>query len=312
MARSVTEHNPIREPRRGNRLGIWYFRMLMALFGLRAAYVWLYPVCLYYLLFDRKGVRCAMAYVRRRFPARAPAARWLDVYRLFLSQGRMLVDRYAMAVQPDGFDFRIHGYETIRESVIERPGGFILLTSHVGNWQAVLGAMARIERPVCLLMRAEDNRAVARTFDVARALPNARVVSPEQPLSAVLEMVKLLSEGYLVSIMGDRAYDFQAAEVTFLGDTARLPCGPYSLAAAAGCPVVVLFASSPAYRRYDVHVAGVLHPRYVPGTPKRDQLRQWTQAYADMLAAYLRDHPYQCHLFHDVWAKPATKEKTPT
>ena len=159
-------------------------------------------------------------------------------------------------------------------------------------------------------MRAEDNAAVARTFDVTRALPGARIVSPEEPLGAVLEMVKLLGEGYVVSIMGDRAYDFQASEVNFLGAPARLPCGPYSLAASAGCPVVVIFASSPTYRRYDVQVAGVLRPRYVPGTPKREQMRQWTQAYADLLANYLRDHPYQCHLFHDVWAPaPPPKER---
>ena len=79
--------------KRGNRLGFWFFKTSLRAFGLRGAYGLLYVVCLYYLAFDRPAVRGAMAYIRRRFPGAGAARRLLLVYRLFINQGKNLIDR---------------------------------------------------------------------------------------------------------------------------------------------------------------------------------------------------------------------------
>ena len=42
------------ERKRGNRLGLWFFRTAIRILGLRGAYGFLYFVSLYYLVFDRE------------------------------------------------------------------------------------------------------------------------------------------------------------------------------------------------------------------------------------------------------------------
>ena len=74
--------------RRGNRLGFWFFEVLLKFLGLPGAYALLYFVCWHYLLFDRNAVLNALSYARKRFPTANFLKLRLEVYRLFVSQGR--------------------------------------------------------------------------------------------------------------------------------------------------------------------------------------------------------------------------------
>jgi len=61
----------IEAKKRGNTLGVWFFKVFLRFFGLRGAYGLLYIVCIYYVLFDRSAVSGALAYIKRRFPCSA-------------------------------------------------------------------------------------------------------------------------------------------------------------------------------------------------------------------------------------------------
>src|SRR5512146_2663162 len=126
------------ERKRGNRLGIWFFRVSVRGFGLGGAYGLLYFVCLYYLIVDRALIRETMAFVRRRFPGHSPVRRIFDVYLLFVSQGKCLIDRYAVAAGYNDIAIEIKGYDKLRQLLAEQDKGFILLTAHVGNWQLAM------------------------------------------------------------------------------------------------------------------------------------------------------------------------------
>lgn len=290
---------------RGTSFGLWWFRMLIHLLGLRAAYAWLYVVAGYYFLFDRPAIVVSIAYLKRRFPEHSRLRLRLSVYRLFLDHGRALIDRYCLAVKPELFRLRILGYEKIRDAIVAQRKGFVLLTSHVGNWQAVMVALRRMERPVCLLMRDEDNAAVRRTFRYEETFPDLRVISPEQALGGVVELMRLIESGHVVAMMGDRGYGFRTMGVSFVGDTAAFPQGPFSIAAAMDCPVVVLLSARVAPRAYDVEIADVIHPRQ-EGHTRKQQVGASLQRYADLLNDYLVKYPYQSSLFYDVWGEAAS------
>ncbi len=296
---SMTRTIPAR--RRGNRLGFWFFRTALRWTGLGGAYGLLYPVCLYYLLCDRAAVRVALSYVRRRFPGRGWIHRPLAVYRLFVSQGRNLIDRYALLSGEVPFQIEVEGRETLESLLEDRSAGLILLMSHVGNWQAILPTLRHLRRTVHLIMRPEDNWAVRKTLAVDQESPNVRVISPEQFLGGVLDALRALAEGHVVAVMGDRGYDFSTMEVQFLGSPARFPYAAFTLAAAAACPVAVLFAVPGGRRTYRICVARVFRPRYEEKPSRREQLRAWVQEYATVVEAFLQEHPWQGFLFHDVW-----------
>jgi len=297
--------NPIRinTKKRGNRLGFWFFRILLKFSGLNGAYALLYFVCLHYLFFDKSAVLNALSYIRRRFPTANFFQQRLEVYRLFISQGKQLIDRAAIISGKNIFDIQLKGFEQLNSLLAVKNKGFLLLTAHVGNWQIALTTLKKMAKPVYLIMRPEDNAAVKESLNIDAQDNFIKVISPEGYLGGVVEAMRVLKEGNIVSIMGDRKYGFEALEAFFLKDKAYFPFGAFSLAASSNCPIVVLLSAKLGENKYSVDVSHILYPRYNSGKDKREQLRIYVQEFADILDEYAAKYPYQCFLFHDVWDK---------
>ena len=288
--------------KRGTRLGFRVFEFFLRTFGLHRTYELLYFVCIYYLLFDREAVVSAGAYIERRFPGSRYFTRYLHIYRLFISQGKQLVDRFAAVVSKERlFDIRLNGYDELMAVLSNSDKGAVLLTSHFGNWQIALTALNKLDKRVYLLMRREDNPAVHDSLNVGREEGNIRIISPDQEFGGVIEMINILKTGDLVSIMGDRRYGSKASKIKFLDDYACFPFSAFAIAAAAECPVVILLAAKVADYEYAVDVSGILNPKCKGGKNKNGQLAPWVQEYADILAGFTDRYPYQCFLFHDIW-----------
>jgi predicted LPLAT superfamily acyltransferase len=288
------------ERKRGNRLGFWFFRTVAHLFGLVGAYGFLYFVGLYYMLFDRPIVVATLAYTRRRFPDHCLFRQLFDAYLLFVSQGKCLIDRYAIAAGSSDFAIDIVGYDRVRELAAQEKG-FILLTAHLGNWQAAMTALNRFEKPVHLMMRPEDNRAVKDALNIDSEEENVRIISTDDPLNSVIEAMKAISSGNLVSIMGDRTYGFSATEATFLGGEVRFPYSAFSLAAAAQCPVVILLSAKVGVKKYVVDVSHIIEAPAGARGKKNEAVKAAVQEFADVLTEYVTLHPYQWFAFRDVW-----------
>jgi predicted LPLAT superfamily acyltransferase len=289
--------------KRGNALGFWFFRTSLRLFGLRGTYGFLYFVCLHYLLFDKEAVSGALAYVKRVFRgARGPIA-YLHVYRLFVSQGKQLIDRYAAISGARRFKLDLLGYELLAGLSV-RPGqGFVLLTAHCGNWQIALSSLKNLDKVVYLLMRPQDNAALEESLRISGITQTVKVISPESELGGVVAVMSALEKGNIVSIMGDRSYDFNRTEVDFLGEKAGFPYGAFAIAAASKVPVVALFCAKVGHGRYLVDAESVFEPVYTGGKDKKEQLKVYVQAFAGRLEKFVRQYPYQCFLFQDIWQK---------
>jgi predicted LPLAT superfamily acyltransferase len=288
--------------KRGNRLGIWFFTVAMRLTGLRGAYGLLYLVCAWYVWFDRAAVRSALPYVRRRFPGLGAEQQRRKVYQLFVSQGKNLIDRHALVA--GAFDFRveINGYEQIE--ALGPSQGFVLLTSHTGNWQAVMSALKKMNRRVHLLMRLEDNAALREAMQVDAEEGMVKVISPDQHLGGVVEMMAALEQGDIVSIMGDRTYGADSVEVDFLGDPAWFPYSAFQIAASARCPLAVMLSSKTGPLEYSVDLPELFWPKLERRAgDRKEQLRHYVQQYAAILEAYLVEHPMQYFIFFDLWKR---------
>ena len=272
----------------------------------------MYIVCIYYVLFDRAAVCGALAYIKRRFPSHGFFKRLRHVYLLFVSQGKQLIDRYAIVSRHEIFDIQLHGYEQLMSLVQNSHHGIILLTAHVGNWQVAMTALKKLEKTVYLVMRPEDNPAVQSSLHISREQNHIKIISPEQDLGGIVEIMNKLKEKHIVSIMGDRRYGFKAVEVSFLGEKAWFPYGGFTIAAAARCPVVVLLSEKISAYQYIVDVSNVLYPCYISGKDKHHQLQQWVQKFATLLEAYTYKHPYQYFLFRDVWEETESTGKMNT
>lgn len=295
--------------KRGNRLGFLFFQTVLRTGGLRAAYGFLYPVCLHYLLFDRAAVRAASATVRHLFPEAGPLRRMKQVYRLFVSQGACLIDRYAHARGGLEFEIRQRGLERLDEATRADGRGAILLTAHAGNWQLAMTALQQLGRTVHLLMRPEENAAALEALQIQREGTAVKILSVDTAFGGMVEVMQALERGDVVSIMGDRSYGGRTVEVDFIGEPAHFPCSAYSIAAAAGCPVAVLLSAKTGLRRYDLELCDLFYPQRREGSESGPGPGQSAQRFASILEGWLRRFPAQCFLFYDVWNGSADREK---
>ena len=288
--------------KRGNSPGFWFFEIFLRIFGLRGTYGLLYFVCLYYLIFDRQAVSSAMSYIARRFPDSGMLARNFHTYRLFISQGRQLVDRLAAVVSKRQlFDIKLIGYDKLIALFQKSDHGIILLTSHFGDWQIALTSLNKLGKRVYLLMREEENPAVKNSLNVGNEKGDIRIISPEQTFGGVIEIMNVLRRGHIVSIMGDRSYGAKAFKIDFLGEKALFPFSTFAIAAAAECPVVILLAAKDSAYGYTVDVTNILVPCCKSSRKRNEQLIPWVQEYAHILEKFINKYPYQCFLFHDIW-----------
>ena len=289
------------EKKRGNALGFWFFMFSVRVFGLRGAYGLLYFVCLHYVLFDRALVSSAVPYISRRFPGCGFLEKRFHVYQLFVSQGRQLIDRYAAVYGHHPFDIQLKGFDEFATLVRDSKKGAILLTSHEGNWQVAMTVLSRVRKTVHVVRIPDQNPALEQSLYPDAGGGNVKIISPQQYLGGVVEILNALKKGHVVSMMGDRRYGAKALEVSFLGSKAWLPYSTFSLAAAAECPLVVLKILKVSTQRYVVDMTNVLYPRYEGRKNKIGQLQPWVQKYATLMESSAQEHPYQCFLFSDVW-----------
>ncbi len=288
--------------KRGNSFGFWFFKMLLGTTGLKGAYGFLYIVCFYYLLFDSQAVNSSRAYVEKRFPQTKGLKKYFHIYKLFISQGKHLIDRYAAESGIKKFKMELKGYQQLNELVTKRKEGFILLTSHIGNWQIAISSLKKLDKKVYLLMRPEDNPAVKKSLRLDEEEGNISILSAEKSIEGAFKIINILKEGGIVCIMGDRHYGFDNIEVSFLNHTAKFPYGAFTIGASLSCPIVALLSAKTDALSYTIDVTNIFYPVYKEKKDKKEQIKNWVQDYVNVLERYITKYPYQCFLFHNVWS----------
>lgn len=287
--------------KRGNKSGFWFFKTSLKIFGLSGTYGLLYLICPYYLIFDRAVFSTSMAYINRRYQDCSFLRKIYYAYKLLINQGKSLIDRYYIISGQGQFDVDVHNSENVKSLFEDPEKGFILLMAHVGNWQVIMAVLEKSGKTIHLVMRPEDNIAVKNTLKVDCERERIKIISPEEFLGSAIKITNAINHGDIVSIMGDRAYDFDSVEVDFLGDKARFPYGAFSIGAAVGCPVVVMLSAKVSTKKYRAYSCKVFQPHYRSRKEKRQQIKGWVQEFARNLEDYVIKYPLQWFVFHDIW-----------
>ncbi|MCF7790607.1 MAG: hypothetical protein K9M56_01290 [Victivallales bacterium] len=287
--------------KRGNRIGLGFFKFLIRTMGINSAYSFLKVVTLYYLLFDREAVTNAEAYMKRRFPDSSKFNIYRHIYKLFISQGKQLVDRYVYQAKPDFFEFTEH-HEDGFYDMLQKNKGFIILTSHFGNWQIGLGKLKLLKsKKLNILMKKEINDSVEKTFSYHDNTATFKVVFSDEEFGGILELTKALQNGEAVSVMGDRAYGSKTLKAEFLNETAVFPVTPYYLATTVKCPIIFLYVIKSAPRKYDVYMKKVDAADYIKSEHKKENIKLLLNEYIKELEGFIKKYPYQCFIFKDIW-----------
>ena len=164
--------------------------------------------------------------------------------------------------------------------------------------------LKRLNRTVHIVMRPEDNQAVQKSLQLDGKKDNIKIINPSaENLGGIIEIMNALKGGEIVAISGDRSYEADVVPVKFLGNTAFLPYSAFKIAAGIECPIAVLLTYNKKQTDYTVDLSNMLFPKYTGKDGKLEQLKAWVQGYANILEAFVKEYPYECFLFCDIWKK---------
>ncbi len=285
---------------RGGQGGIRFFLTALRLLGLRLTYALLVPPAAYFS-FVSPDVTATMEYHSRVFGRIPPwKRRWL-VFRHFLSFGRALIDRSAiLAGERERFCFSFDGEEHVRSAVAEGKG-VLLLTAHLGNWEAAGQLLERLGVPINVTGFDNESPEIRALLTQASKARFRLIPLTGAPTDAI-PLVSALRRGEVVAMLGDRAYGSSSTRVAFLGGAASFPVGAYLMAAIAGAPLVHVFSLRERGFRYRFFGFPAQRPQ-MPAHEQRDAyLRDCARRFANDLESVLKRDPLQWYNFYRFWA----------
>ena len=170
--------------------------------------------------------------------------------------------------------------------------GAVIVTGHLGNWEAGGAAIASLGMPLAAVVKRQSNDEFDRLLVDSRRRIGIEPVYMEDSRARLRELIR---SGTSVALVADQDAGNRGLFVPFLGRPASTFRGPARLSMSTGAP---LFFGS-AIREGDGYRA-ILEPvetDLTGGEAELDLTRKWAQR----LEAWVRRYPEQYFWFHRRW-----------
>jgi len=216
----------------------------------------------------------------------------LDVARTFTQYAHCLAEGLAMdRPEARASRRRIRGEEHL-SAAVTRGVGLVLVTAHVGPWDAAARLLAHdLTAEVIVVMTAERNSQARRLHDGVRERGGIRVTHVgAHPLDG-LPLLRHLRQRGVVAVQLDRVPPSgRTISTTLFGRPFSVPEGPFRVAALAGAAVLPLFVRRVGPFDYEFSVTPALT---LPRKPELPRLEAAAQAAVTEMERFIRAHPTQ-------------------
>jgi predicted LPLAT superfamily acyltransferase len=235
---------------KGNKLGYKIFVYVVRTFGVLPAYLLLRFVAGYYFLFSWKSSRFIYQFFRYRLKY-SRLRSILSVYRNYYVFGQTLLDKIiVMAGIDNKFTYDFDGEDNLRK-IVEAGKGGILLSAHVGNWEAAGHLLRRLSTRINVVMFDAEHEQIKNYLSEVTGGRNFNAIVIKNDLSHVYAIGEALGRNELICLHADRFLEGNKIMTkTFLGEDANFPAGPFLLAAGFKVPVSVVFAFKDSSKHY--------------------------------------------------------------
>lgn len=250
----------------------------------------------FYMLFNHKGYTSMYHFFRRRLGKKPLSAFW-HVYLNHFAFGQVVLDRFA-TYAGRRFKLEIDGNENFLR-LCEGEKGFVMLSSHVGNYEQA-GYMLRSDRKSFnALVYAGESATVMSERNKQFAGSNIHMISVQADMSHLFIINKSLDEGNIVSMPADRCFgSTKSVPCQFFGATAQFPLGPFATAVQKEVPALAVMVMKEGAHRYRAFV------RQLPvdtTLPHRKQMAALAQSFATTLEEIVRRYPHQWYNYYEFW-----------
>lgn len=299
---------------------IWGMRFLILCYkiGGRCLFkFFLAPVIAYFFVFRTTNRRASLDFIRR-IKKYLPDYRHRNIYILsllhFWNFGLAIIDKLAvwMGQTPHRESTSYDG--DIITRLCERRQGAILLVSHLGNFEICRELSSRRRHfRLTILMHTKHAKNINTLLEQQQQNQDIEVIQVTEISPATAMMLsERLERGEFIAISGDRvAIDNPGSNVpvSFLGDRACLPAGPFILAAILKAPLVSIFCLQK-QNRYHIYFDWISEKVETSRQRRQQTIKQLAQSYADLMEHYCLGAPLQWFNFYDFWAAPVYGEQS--
>lgn len=287
-------------PERSNMLALRFIVWVALTLGRRVARLFLYPICIYFLLFARDARAASKAYLRRALGREASVR---DGFRHIHTFASTILDRvFLLNGRYDLFDVRTH-LDAAAQAMIANKQGCILLGAHLGSFEIARAYADEIQGPPASMVMYEENARKLNTVLKAINPALAQQVIGLGKVDAMLKVAQALERGEFIGILADRGLEHGGANVAhdFLGAPARFPTGPLRMAYMLKSPVLLMVGIYRGGNRYDLHFEELVDMGQAEGWTRQELLQRAQQRYVARIEDYCREAPYNWFNFYDFW-----------
>lgn len=266
----------------------WMQRALISMYRLLP--LWVLYGCMslvvpFYMIFNRQGYCSTYRFFRQRL-GYGKVRSFLHVYANHFRFGQVILDRFAVYAGKR-FHFEVEGREHF-DRLAALPGGFIMLSSHVGCYEMAGYTLSSEVKRFNVLVYAGESATIMQQRSALLGRHNMRMVPVSSDMSHLFALHGALSAGEIVSMPADRLFgSSKSVRCTFMGATAPFPVGAYRLSRADDAPMLAVFVMKEGYRRYHLYVRPIAT----------------AQDYADALSDMVRRYPNQWFNYYDFFCE---------
>ncbi len=279
------------------KLGLWFFRTFS--WCIATGYFFLFP----------GRVTDSLKFYRALFTGRGFVYHLYCVWKQFHNFTDVYIHRF-IPWAADQAEFIREGWEHLEEAVANKTGAIIVM-SHIGNWELAAQKLNSKGLPVMLYLGAKHKEQVEKLQKEKLAESGIKIVATDEKEKspfALLEGINFLREGGIVSMTGDRLWGEQTSvTVDFLGHEARLPDTPHLFALMSGAPLMTFFVYERPAGKYHIKVSPGRKVFAATRADRKKAVLDSVQTYADDLARFASQHPFEWHHFEPFLGRKINK-----
>ena len=254
--------------------------------------VFVIPVCL--LINPSAGIIYRFFRERMGFGRLKSALKTYQNHCLF---GQVVIDRFAMYA---GKKFRIEIEELeYYQKLTSGKESFIQLSSHMGNYEIAGYTLMHDKKALNALVFFGEKASVMSNRARLFSGTNIKMIPIRPDMGHLFEIDQALQRGEIVSMPADRIFGSQKKlQISFLGQVADFPYGPFSIATMRGLPVLAVHVMKLKCRTYKIYATPL---PYDKEAPRQEQIKELAGKYVTELERMLSHYPTQWYNYFEFW-----------
>ena len=285
---------------KGSKGGYSIFVWTLKKLGVYPAYFLLIFVTLYYFLFSFKSSKAIFYYFNKRMGYNKISSIF-KIYSNYFLFGQTLIDKVViMSEIPNPFTFHFDGEENLKK-IVEMGKGGILLSAHIGNWEAAGHLLKRLGTRINIVMYDGEHKQIKEYLDSVTGgwSDHIKIIVIRDYISHIYEITEAFNNNELICMHADRFLEGnRTIPYNFLGKEALFPLGPFLLAAQFKVPVSFVFSMKESLSHYHFFASEILDYDI---ESKKNKIQKIITDFVDAMEKKVKAYPLQWYNYYNFW-----------